>query len=123
MPTIRNVEADARARLVGGRWGVQRLQPYIDAIWDLSGDQMIEIAPEDGETLRQVKYRLARASTVSGVTIRSGETQEGTVLVWLAERTQRRGRQAATSAATEEGEPITPQGRRRRSTRRGRSQR
>jgi hypothetical protein len=121
MPTIRNVEADARSRLRGAGGAAERLQPYIDAIWDLSGDQMIEIGPEDGETLRQVKYRLARASTVSGVAIRSGETQEGTVLVWLAERTQRRGRQAATSAATEEGEPITPQRRRRRSRRRGRA--
>jgi hypothetical protein len=83
------VGADARFRLRGPGWAAARLQPYIDAIWGLSGDQMIEIAPEDGETLRQVKYRLARASTVSGVAIRSGETVDGTVLVWLAKPTRR----------------------------------
>ena len=80
--------------------GPDRLQPYTEAIRGLSGGQMIEVEPEDGETLRQVKFRLTRASKQAGVEIRSGETTGGTVLVWRAEATptRRRGRKPREAA-------------------------
>ncbi len=94
MPTISKVGPDARARLVSAAKAVDRLQPYREAIAGLSGSQMIEVEPEDGETLRQVKFRLTQASKQAGVEIRSGETTNGTVLAWRAEATptRRRGR-------------------------------
>ncbi len=88
MPTISKVGPEARARLVSAAKGPDRLQPDTEAIRGLAGGQMIEVEPEDGETLRQVKFRLTRASKQAGVEIRSGETTGGTVLVWLADSAQ-----------------------------------
>ena len=100
MPTISKVGLDARARLVSAAKGSDRLQPYVDAIRGLSGSQMIEVEPEDGETLRQIKFRVTQASKQAGVEVRSGETTVGTVLVWLADPAQpvrRRRRRRATA--------------------------
>ena len=94
MPRITTVGPEARARLVraGAGKGYQDRQPYRDAIAGLTADAMIELEPEGGETMRQVKARLQRAAKEVGREIRSGETQQGTLLVWLAEPTRRRPR-------------------------------
>ena len=99
MPTVRVVGPEARARLTrfGVGKGYQQRQPYREAIAGLSGDQMIEVEPEPGETLRQIRVRVARAAKELGQEIRSGETRDGTLLVWLAQPRQRRQRRARGS--------------------------
>ena len=108
MPKVTTVGLEARARLIkahGGK-GYEQRAPYREAIAALSGDQVLEFEPEDGETLRQIRVRLARAAKELGTEIKSGETREGTLLVWLASpspaRRQRRrvsGEEASAAGA------------------------
>jgi hypothetical protein len=94
MPKISTARADARTRLkTGGGQGYQNREPYRQAIQDLSRDRMIELEPDEGESLRKIRVNLARAAKEVGKEVRSGETQEGTLLVWLAEPSRRRRRQ------------------------------
>ncbi len=84
MPRISEVGRAARARLKStGRPNPRA--PYIEALATLEGDQTLEITPDEGETLRQIRGSLTRAAKEVGKGIRSGETQEGTLLVWLAD--------------------------------------
>jgi serine protease inhibitor ecotin len=94
MPKFRTARADARTRLkTAGGQGYQNREPYRQAIQDLSGDQVIELEPDEGESLRKVRVNLSRAAKEVGREVRSGETQEGTLLVWLAQSAaKRRGR-------------------------------
>jgi hypothetical protein len=91
MPTIRPAAADARARLKQGvGQGYLNREPYRRALQGLSGDQLLELEPDEGESLRKIRVNLARAAKEVGKEVRSGETQEGTLLVWLAEGPRRR---------------------------------
>ena len=84
MPKISEVGRDARTRLKGtGRPNPRA--PYIEALDTLEGDQTLEITPDESETLRMIRANLTRAAKEVGKAIKSGETQEGTLLVWLAE--------------------------------------
>ena len=95
MPKIRTAAAKARARLkTAGGQGYQNREPYRQAIQGLSGDRMIELEPEEGESLRKIRVNLARAAKEVGKEVRSGETEEGTLLVWLAAPSRRRRRKA-----------------------------
>jgi hypothetical protein len=85
MVNIRQADAGAKARLVGGLRGPTWKQPYIDAISGLEGDSLLEFEADEGETLRQIRVRIARAAKDLSRTLRVGETHEGTLLVWLAE--------------------------------------
>jgi len=84
VPRISEVGRDARARLKSAGRPNPRA-PYIEALATLEGDRTLEIIPDEGETLRQVRGSLTRAAKEVGRGIKSGETQEGTLLVWLAE--------------------------------------
>jgi hypothetical protein len=85
MVKVRQAEDGAKARLVSGLRGPTWKQPYLDAINGLEGDGVLEFEADEGETLRQIRVRIARAAKDLSRTLRVGETQEGTLLVWLAE--------------------------------------
>ena len=96
MVKINEVGTAARARLVprgAGAEGYRLRAPIREAIASLDGEQLLELEPEPAETLRHVKLVSRRAAKEVGKDIQYGETEEGTLLVWLAEPTkQRRGR-------------------------------
>ena len=76
VPRIWTVGPEAESRLV---------EPYRGVIDGLTGDQLIEIEPEPGDTLRTLETRVRRAARQAGRKVELGETQAGTLLVWLAE--------------------------------------
>ena len=95
MVKIREAGADARARLVrkGSSTKAYELRaPIREAITNLRGEEAIELTPDADETLRQVKVVARRAAKEVGRDIQYGETEEKTLLVWLAEPTRRRRR-------------------------------
>ena len=84
MPRISEVGRGARARLKStGRPNPRA--PYIAALDTLEGARTLEIIPDEGETFRMIRANLTRAAKEVGKGIKSGETREGTLLVWLAE--------------------------------------
>jgi hypothetical protein len=85
MPRIRQVEPDARDRLVRSGRGHAQLRPYLEAIASLKGNQMLEVEPEERETMRLIRLRVTRASRQLGKALTCGTTREGSLLVWLAE--------------------------------------
>ncbi len=87
---VRTVGPEARARLLKattGR-GYQDRAPYREAIASLSGNETLELELEDGETMRQMRVRLARAAKEVNIEIKSGDTREGSLLVWLPDPTR-----------------------------------
>ena len=99
MPQIRKVDATAKLRLKQQSKTDQERDQYRRAIAQLGPQGMIEVEPEDGETLRKVKLNLSRAAKDIGLTIKYGETHDNTVLVWLADSTtKRRGRRPKAAA-------------------------
>ena len=90
MATIRHAGPDARRRLATG--GQAQLGPYLEAIAGLSGEQVIEVEPDEGETLRLVKTRVTNAAKQLGKQVKYGDTREGTLLVWPEEQAPRRRR-------------------------------
>jgi hypothetical protein len=110
---VRQADEGAKARLISGLRGPAWRQPYIDALQALEGDQVLEFRPDEGETLRQIRVRIARAAKELSRTLRVGETHEGTLLVWLAEAhtpmRRRRGRNPKPEETTlempQEGTP------------------
>ena len=101
MPRVKAVGPEARARLISGGKGYQERQPYRDAVTSLNDQQLVELEPENGETLRQLRVRVRRAATDVGREIQYGETMEGTLLVWLAEPVRRRRRRRTETEAVE----------------------
>ncbi len=96
MVKINEVGTAARARLVPRGTGAEayRLRaPIREAIASLDGEQLLELEADAGESARHIKLMARRAAKEVGRDIQYGETEEGTLLVWLAEPTkQRRGR-------------------------------
>ena len=93
MPTIqvRGLEARSRLRTKGS----DDRAPYREAIANLAGDQVLELIPEDGESLRKLKTLTSRAANEVGQGVKYGETEDGSLLVWLVSPTttgKRRGR-------------------------------
>jgi hypothetical protein len=113
MVRISQAGADARARVVrkGSATRAYELRaPIREAITKLRGEDAIELTPDADETLRQVKVIASRAAKDVGREIQYGESDEGTLLVWLAEPSRRRrrrrgdeqGQRADVTAAQEE---------------------
>ncbi len=88
MPTIRILNRDARARLRNPR--TDERARYREALATLSGDGTLELIPDAGESLRRLRLAINRAAKEIGRNVKHGETQEGTILVWLAPPTRRR---------------------------------
>ncbi len=91
MATIRIVDLGARARLCNGR--PDNRAPYREAIAKLSGDHVLELTPDAGESLRQLQLNVSRAATAVHRAVQYGVTPEGTLVVWPAsiKRRPRRG--------------------------------
>ncbi len=104
MPKFKTVGPEGRSRLVSGGKGDQERQAYREAVTSLSDQQLVELEPEDGETLRQLRVRVRRAAKDVGRDIKYGETTEGTLLVWLAEPVRRRRRRRTD---VEEAEAVS----------------
>ena len=105
MPQIRTVDTTARQRLKNRTKSDQERDQYRSAVSQLGRQSvMIEVEPEEGETLRKIKLNLSRAAKEIGATIQYGETRENTVLAWLvggapAKRRGRRPKVAAQATA------------------------
>ena len=84
VPRINEVGRDARARLKS-RGRPNPRAPYVEALATLEGDRTLEIIPDEGETLRMIRGSVTRAAKEVGKAVKSGETEEGSLLVWLAE--------------------------------------
>ncbi len=108
MPRFTQVGLDARSRLVSGGKGYEERAPFREAVAGLSGDAMLEIEPEQGERLQAIRLRLRRAAREAGREIQVGQTQEGTLLVWLAEEAPRkRGRRRRGTTDVLTADPDT----------------
>ena len=99
MPRFTQVGPESRSRLISGGKSFQERAPFREAVASLTSDAMVEVEPEQGERLQAIRVRLRRAAKEVGREIQVGETQEGTLLVWLADAAQpvrRRRRRRAT---------------------------
>src|SRR5215204_2246943 len=93
MPRIATVDlAEAQNRLKGGTAGSDARAPYREAIANLSGNRMLELELDNGETMRGLKLNVNRAAKEINRPVAYGESDSGTLLVWLQDRPkQRRG--------------------------------
>jgi hypothetical protein len=100
MPRIATIDRDqATRRLRRGRPGSDDRAPLREAIANLTAERMIELEPDEGETLRRLKVTVTRAAKEVNRAVRYGESESGTLLVWLEakpKRTRRRKRAAPT---------------------------
>ena len=102
MPHIRQQDSTAKQRLKQRTKGYQEREPYRQAIASLSGDNTVELVPENDESLRKIKLNLARAAKETGTAIGYGETRDDTVLAWLTNGEvprRRRGRPRKNAVA------------------------
>jgi hypothetical protein len=93
MATIRSVDVSARARVRKSR--PDDRAPYREAITNLTGNRVLELTPDEGESLRKLKTMVTRAANEVERVIAYGETPEGTLLVWPATARRRRRRAQA----------------------------
>src|SRR5947207_11935917 len=101
MPQITTVGLEARDRLRKRTRGYDARAPYREAIANLTDDRALELEPDEGETLRKLKLNVARAAKEANRQVAYGESDSGTLLVWLEEpRKPRRRRQTKSEAAT-----------------------
>jgi hypothetical protein len=62
MPRFTEVGIEARNRLIRRTQGYENRAPFREALANLQPDQQIEVTPDEGESLRQLKLNLARAA-------------------------------------------------------------
>jgi hypothetical protein len=96
--------AEARSRLKSEAHGYAERAAYREAIGSLTDDRMLELEPDAGETMRSLKLTVTRAAKEVNRDVRYGESDEGTLLVWLEDRprTTRRRRRRKDAGAGEE---------------------
>lgn len=94
MPQIRVVGLDARNR-VARCGGSDALVPYRAAIANLEGEGVLEVTPSSGESMRKLKLSVSRAAKQVNRQVKYGETEEGTLIVWLELTARRRRRPKA----------------------------
>jgi len=102
MPHIREVDISAMQRVKQRTKGYQDREPFRQAVTNLTTETAIELAPENGESLRKLKLNLARAAKEVGRTIWYGETNDATIVACLADGDpspkRRRARKNAVTA-------------------------
>ena len=100
MPQIATIDLDqARRRLRRGNRGIDTRAPFREAIANLTAEWIIEVEPDEGETLRKLKLTATRAAKEVNRAVGYGESESGTLLVWLESkprRTRRRKKVATT---------------------------
>src|SRR6266508_2556949 len=101
MPRITSVDlAEAQNRLKGRAAGADARAPYREAIANLSGNRMLELEPDAGESMRLLKLNVTRSANEVNRLVSYGESDSGTLLVWLQEKPkQKRGPRKPRSAA------------------------
>ena len=101
MPQITSVGIESRNRIVSRARGYEERAAYREAIANLSDDRVLELLPDAGESVRKLKLTVARAAKEVNRQVGYGESDTGTLLVWLEEakrpRRCRRSRQAPAS--------------------------
>ena len=110
MPRFTRVGLEARSRLVSGGKGYQERAPFREALAGLDHNGTLEIEPDQGERLQAIRVRLRRAAREVGRAILVGETQEGTLLVWLADATQPVRRRRRSTDQQQGNDLPDPQG-------------
>ncbi len=99
MPRITTVDLEARNRLIKRAPGFDARAPYRQAIANLRDDRALELEPDAGETLRKLKLNVARAAKETNRQVSYGESDAGTLLVWLEEpKKKRRLRKSGATA-------------------------
>ena len=100
MPQITTIDRDhAMRRVRRGKPRGDDRAPLREAIANLTAERMIELTPDEGESLRMLKSAVTRTAKEVNRTVGYGESESGTLLVWLEERprrTRRRKRIATT---------------------------
>ena len=71
--------------------GYQQRQAFREQLSKLSEGRLVEVEPEDGESLRKLKVNVRRAANEMNANVEYGETAEGTLIVW-SEPARERGR-------------------------------
>jgi len=85
MAHIREVDVSAKQRVKQRTKGYQEREPFRVAVANLTAARAIELAPEQGESLRKLKLNLARAAKEVGRNIAYGETGDDMIVAWLDE--------------------------------------
>jgi hypothetical protein len=80
---------EARRRLKSEARGYAERAAYREAIGNLTDDRMLELEPDEGETMRGLKLTVTRAAKEVNRDVRYGESEQGTLLVWLQDRPRR----------------------------------
>ena len=99
MPRIATLDRDEAMRRVRHvRPGPDDRAPYREAIANLTTERMIELEPDEGETLRRLKVAVTRAAKEVNRAVGYGESESGTLLVWLETKPRkvRRRKRVAT---------------------------
>lgn len=100
MPRFATIDLDqAMRRLRRRSRGSDVRAPFREAIANLTAEHMIELEPDEGESMRGLKVSVTRAAKEVNRSVRYGESESGTLLVWLEakpKRTRRRKRVATT---------------------------
>src|SRR5215217_7840616 len=93
MPRITTLDlAAARNRLRSRTAGYEGRAPYRQAIANLSGNRMLELELDSGETMRSLKLNITTAAKEINRPVGYGESDSGTLLVWLQDKPkQKRG--------------------------------
>ena len=106
MPQFHQAGPEARARLAKRTPADVEREPICRAIRELRGDQTLELIPDEGESMRKVKLLANRVARETGRAIKDGETEDGSLLVWLADapdgRRRRRRRTVVQGDAADE---------------------
>jgi hypothetical protein len=92
MARFTEVGIEARNRLARRTRGYDARAPFREALTNLTAGQQLEVMPDEGESLRSLKLNLARAAKEVNRNAHYGETQEGSLIVWLEDKPrQKRG--------------------------------
>jgi hypothetical protein len=101
MPRIANIDRDeAMRRVRRGRPGADDRAPLREAIANLTTERMLELEPDEGETMRKLKLTVTRAVKEVNRAVGYGESESGTLLVWLEAKPRRRRRSRQGRTAT-----------------------
>jgi hypothetical protein len=76
--------------------GYEERAAYRQAISNLSTNRALELEPDEGETMRKLKLNVTRAAKEANRQVAYGESDTGSLLVWLEEaKRPRRRRQTS----------------------------
>jgi hypothetical protein len=92
VPVFREVGPEARQRLMKTSKGYQQRQTFRENLSKLGEGRLLELEPQDGESLRKLKVNIRRAANELNMNVDYGETPEGTLVVWSEAGRERRRR-------------------------------